>query len=131
MESQDVRRRTMQAVRSKDTAPEMIVRKLLHSEGYRYRLHRSDLPGCPDIVFGTRRKVIFVHGCFWHGHKCARGARVPKSNTSYWTSKVRRNRIRDAEVVEKLAADGWCVLVLWECEMDSRLKGRLKRFLEK
>lgn len=131
MESPDVRRRTMQAVKSKDTAPEMIVRRLLHAQGYRYRLHKKDLPGCPDIVFGSRRKVIFVHGCFWHGHNCARGSRIPESNRDYWTRKVARNRARDQEAQERLQADGWGVLHLWECELGDGvgLGGQLQRFL--
>src|ERR1035438_4358669 len=117
MESPEVRRRTMQAVKSQDTGPEMTVRRIVHRLGFRYRLHRRDLPGCPDLVFVPRRKVIFIHGCFWHGHGCARGARVPKTNTPYWTEKIGRNQIRDAKAIELLKASGWDVLVLWECEL--------------
>lgn len=131
MESPDVRRRTMQAVKSKDTAPEMIVRRLLHARGYRYRLHRRDLPGCPDLVFVSLRKAIFIHGCFWHGHHCARGARVPKTNTSYWTAKIERNRRRGAVAARQLRTDGWSLLVIWECEIKRRtsLIRRLCTFL--
>ena len=117
MESPAARRRTMQAVKSKNTSPEMQVRRLLHSRGYRFRLHKKNLPGCPDLVFPSKRKVIFVHGCFWHGHTCARGARVPKSNTEYWIAKVDRNRVRDASTKKQLEALGWKELVLWECEL--------------
>ena len=131
MESPEVRRRTMQAVKSKNTAIEMRVRRLLHAQGYRYRLHRSDLPGCPDLVFSNRRKVIFIHGCFWHGHQCKRGKRVPKTNTAYWTTKISRNRTRDAAARKSLKGLGWKVLVVWECELqdEPRVFGRLAEFL--
>lgn len=117
MESPEVRRRIMQAVKSKDTAFEMRVRRLLHAKGYRYRLHKKALPGCPDLVFSSRRKVIFLHGCFWHGHPCTRGKRVPKSNTDYWTAKISRNKTRDAAAQAELQALGWESLIVWECEL--------------
>jgi DNA mismatch endonuclease (patch repair protein) len=117
MESAAVRRRTMQAVKSKDTAPELAVRSLAHGMGYRFRLHRKDLPGKPDLVFPRLHKVLFVHGCFWHGHDCARGARVPVHNRAYWTQKIARNRDRDQVTVSALAALGWKVTVLWECDI--------------
>ncbi|MBT5109625.1 MAG: DNA mismatch endonuclease Vsr [Rhodospirillaceae bacterium] len=125
------RSRTMRAVKSRDTKPEMIVRRLVHALGYRYRLHRSDLPGKPDLAFGPRRKVIFVHGCFWHGHHCKRGARVPKTNTAYWVAKIDRNRTRDAESAAALTQRGWAVLAVWECEIKDReaLAIRLHEFL--
>ena len=91
------RSRTMRAVRDRDTKPELAVRRLLHRMGYRYRLHWRDLPGKPDIVFGPRRKVIFVHGCFWHGHSCNRGNRLPKTNAEYWKAKIERNVARHFE----------------------------------
>jgi DNA mismatch endonuclease (patch repair protein) len=121
----------MRAVRGRDTKPEMTVRRLVHGMGYRYRLHRKDLPGKPDLVFPSRRKVIFVHGCFWHGHSCARGARVPKTNRKYWTSKIDRNRERDARSQRALSDAGWQVLVVWECELRDaeELKVRLNSFL--
>ena len=97
----------MRAVKGRDTKPEMTVRRLLHRMGYRYRLHRKDLPGKPDIVFGPRRKVIFVHGCFWHGHSCKRGSRVPKSNAEYWKEKIARNIERHSDQLDELTADGW------------------------
>jgi DNA mismatch endonuclease (patch repair protein) len=105
----------MQAVKSKDTAPEMVVRRALHAAGFRFRLHRRDLPGCPDLTFPGRRKVIFVHGCFWHGHDCARGARVPKTNTAYWVAKVARNQARDEKNCLELERVGWKAMVIWEC----------------
>ena len=107
----------MSRIRGRDTKPEMKVRRLLHGMGYRYRLHRRDLPGKPDIVFGTRRKVIFVHGCFWHGHSCKRGRRVPKSNVEYWRTKIERNIERHSGQLDELAAAGWTGLTLWECEL--------------
>lgn len=129
MESPDLRRRTMQAVKSKNTAPEMVVRRLLHGKGYRYRLHRRDLPGCPDLVFPSRRKIIFVHGCFWHGHDCPRGSRVPKSNTAYWLEKVARNRERDFNSKQRLKSNGWQVCTIWECQVKSPVIRKLEKFL--
>jgi DNA mismatch endonuclease (patch repair protein) len=128
-----VRSATMRAVKSKDTEPEMRVRRILHSLGYRYRLHRRELPGCPDLVFSRLRKVIFIHGCFWHGHLCARGARVPKTNKDYWTAKIERNRTRDVLAKKQLKADGWTALVVWECELkqiDASIS-RIVQFLKK
>ncbi len=110
----------MRAVRSRDTAPELAVRRLLHGLGYRFRLHRADLPGKPDLVFPGRRKAIFVHGCFWHGHDCARGARAPKRNAAYWSAKIARNAARDAALPAALAALGWQVFVVWECALKDR-----------
>lgn len=123
----------MRAIRSKDTAPELAVRRLVHSMGYRYRLHRKDLPGKPDLVFAGRRKVIFVHGCFWHQHpleQCLDGRR-PKSNTGYWDPKLRRNVERDAHHREALKTAGWDVLVVWECECRdvASLSSRITDFL--
>ena len=106
----------MSRVRTKHTQPEMIVRRLLHSEGYRYRLHASDLPGRPDIVFRRKRKAIFVHGCFWHRHEgCAR-ATLPKTRISFWKTKFQQNQVRDAQNLDGLRRAGWDVLVVWECE---------------
>ena len=107
----------MARVKGRDTTPERLVRKLLTGLGARYRLHRADLPGKPDIVLPGRRLAIFVHGCFWHGHDCARGARVPKANQDYWVAKIARNRNRDRQCHAKLEAAGWRVLTLWECEL--------------
>jgi DNA mismatch endonuclease, patch repair protein len=131
MESPEVRRRTMQAVKSKDTAPELTVRRLAHRMGYRFRLHRKDLPGKPDLVFPARHRVIFVHGCFWHGHDCARGARIPRGNRDYWLDKIARNRARDQRNLERLTAAGWTSLVVWECNMrnEKELEARVRDFL--
>ena len=122
------RSRTMRAVKGKDTGTEMTVRRIVHRMGFRYRLHRKDLPGKPDLVFGPRRKVIFVHGCFWHGHTCKRGDRIPKENWRYWTKKIARNKERDREHVSALKAKGWRVLVIWECETkDTKWLGKRVR----
>jgi DNA mismatch endonuclease (patch repair protein) len=120
----------MRAIRSKGMRPELAVRSLVHNLGYRFRLHRSDLPGKPDLVFSSRRKVIFVHGCFWHSHKC-KIAHVPKSNQGYWGPKLQRNQARDGENVRALRAEGWQSLVIWECELhdEARVKKRLKTFI--
>ncbi len=128
------RSRNMAAIRSGNTKPEMIVRRLVHAMGYRYRLHRKDLPGKPDLVFGPRRKVIFVHGCFWHQHpaKDCLDGRLPKSNTSYWTAKLARNVERDRKNQRLLKDAGWKVLVLWECEIlkSPDLEERIRKFLD-
>jgi len=121
----------MRRVKGKDTSPELKVRKALTAAGVRYRLHRADLPGKPDIVLPGRRLAIFVHGCFWHGHDCARGARVPKQNRDYWLGKVARNRARDTTSREALAALGWRVETIWECELKDadELRSRLTTLL--
>jgi DNA mismatch endonuclease (patch repair protein) len=121
----------MRSVRSRDTTPELIVRRATTALGYRYRLHKAALPGKPDLVFASRRKVIFVHGCFWHGHDCKRGAREPKSNADYWRAKIQRNRERDANTIATLKAAGWQVLVVWECEAkdEALLKHGISGFL--
>src|ERR1017187_4128178 len=106
-DSPEVRRRTMRAVKSKDTAPELTVRRLAHGMGYRFRLHRKDLPGKPDLVFPRLHRALFVHGCFWHGHDCARGARVPVQNRAYWTQKIERNHERDKTAQASLRTLGW------------------------
>jgi len=107
----------MRAVKSASTGPEIALRKALHAKGFRYRLNVTDLPGRPDLVFPKYRAVIFVHGCFWHGHDCARGARVPKSNTDYWRAKIARNVKRDHETIAALQRHGWYVKVSWECDL--------------
>lgn len=121
----------MARVRSKDTKPEMRVRRLLHALGYRYRLHDRKLPGHPDLVFKGRRKVIFVHGCFWHRHDGCGLARLPKSRLDFWLPKLEGNRLRDARKLEELDQLGWTSLVIWECELKdmSLLEKRLKTFL--
>jgi DNA mismatch endonuclease (patch repair protein) len=125
------RSENMSRIRSKDTAPELAVRRLLHSLGYRYRLHHKDLPGKPDIVFSVRRKVIFVHGCYWHAHGC-KVAHTPKSNEAYWSPKLRRNVERDALNRARLAELGWRSFVIWECGARSHgIRTLLEEFLEK
>ena len=123
----------MRRIKSVNTKPEMTVRKLIHSLGFRYRLHRKDLPGKPDLVFGPKRKVVFVHGCFWHQHSASQCKKVhkPKSNSDYWTSKLNRNIERDKENLDGLTAMGWDVLVIWECEMEDmvRLTAKIEGFL--
>ena len=113
----DARSRQMRLIRSNDTKPELVVRRKLHALGYRYRLHCVDLPGKPDIVFRSRKRVIFVHGCFWHRHRNCRKNRTPKSRIDYWAPKLARNAERDRSVRRKLARKGWKVLVIWECEL--------------
>ena len=111
-----VRSRIMRAVKSRDTKPEMLVRRMVRAMGYRYRLHRKDLPGKPDLVFSSRKKIIFVHGCFWHGHDCLRGDRMPKTNRKYWKKKISGNVKRDVKHTSELKKSGWEVLLVWECE---------------
>lgn len=129
-----IRSAIMRAVRSKDTTPEMVVRRLVHGLGYRYRLHEKGLPGKPDLVFAGRRKVILVNGCFWHGHNCTRGARQPAENADYWKAKISSNVERDRASAAALQTDGWQVLTVWECETKVRdrdaLSERLVAFLE-
>ena len=119
----------MRRIKSTGTTPEKTVRRLLTGLGVRYRLHRADLPGKPDIVMPGRKLAIVVHGCFWHGHDCARGARIPKQNTDYWLGKVGRNRARDARTAAELEALGWRVETVWECDLkdDAALKSRLAK----
>jgi DNA mismatch endonuclease (patch repair protein) len=107
----------MRAVKSRDTTPERLVRKLLRPIAPGYRLHRKDIPGRPDIAYPGRRIAIFVHGCFWHGHDCARGARSPKANADYWSAKIARNKERDAASLTALQEKGWRSVVIWECEL--------------
>ena len=131
MSPDPLRSRTMRAVPSRNTKPELQLRSILHRLGYRFRLHRKDLPGSPDIVFPSRRRVIFVHGCFWHGHSCKRGARAPKENAEYWRTKIARNVNRDQKVHDELRQLGWQTLIIWECELrDEQLEGKLRAFLE-
>lgn len=126
----DQRRRIMQSVKSKDTKPELVVRRLLHRLGYRFRLHRKDLPGRPDIVLPRHRKAIFVHGCFWHWHGCPKG-QLPKSRLDYWLPKLERNVVRDSTNVEQLESLGWKVHVVWQCETTDlgSLEARMEAFI--
>ena len=124
------RRRIMQSVGTKDTSPELAVRRLLHALGYRFRLHRRDLPGKPDIVLPGRRKAVMVHGCYWHGHDCPKG-RLPKSRENYWGPKIAANRARDVDKEEALRRLGWDVFTVWQCEVNdfAGLAKRLTAFL--
>jgi DNA mismatch endonuclease, patch repair protein len=130
-EDPETRSRIMRAVKGKDTTPEMTVRRMIHAMGYRYRLYRKDLPGKPDLVFPQLQKIIFINGCFWHGHDCARGARIPKTNRKYWQEKIARNCRRDAESIATLQSLGWRVAIIWECELKDleKVKKRVAKFL--
>ena len=121
----------MAKVKGRGTGPEIQIRRLIWSLGGRYRLNRADLPGKPDIVLAGRRLAVFVHGCFWHGHDCARGARVPKANRAYWTAKIAGNRARDIAARAALEAAGWRVETVWECELKglSALEARVAEWL--
>jgi DNA mismatch endonuclease, patch repair protein len=121
----------MRAVRSRDTSPELRVRRLAHALGYRYVLDGRGLAGRPDLVFPARRKVIFVHGCFWHFHQCRRGKRRPATNADYWTKKRARNKARDRWAIETVTSEGWKALVVWECQTKDveTLTSLLRRFL--
>lgn len=129
--SPEKRSAVMRRVKGRDTTPELKVRRALTALGVRYRLNRKDLPGSPDIVMAGRRLAIFVHGCFWHGHDCARGSRVPKANRDYWLAKVARNKARDAAADAALTAKGWRVETIWECDLKDAptLKARLEALL--
>ncbi len=135
--SASVRSANMRAIRAGGMKPEVAVRKLVHKLGYRFRLHRHDLPGRPDMVFAGRKKVIFINGCFWHQHDVAgcRSARVPHSNRAYWGPKLARTVARDKWVRAELSALGWRHLTIWECELaiggEERLAGKVARFLER
>ena len=115
--SPEVRSRVMSHVKSKGMKPEMQVRRLLHGLGYRYRLHRADMPGRPDLVFPSRRKVVFVNGCFWHKHSGCPRVRIPVTNRDYWLPKLERNRARDERNIALLQEDGWEVMTVWECQL--------------
>lgn len=122
----------MQAVKSKNTGPELMVRHILYQMGYRFRLHRKDLPGCPDIVLPRLRKAIFVHGCFWHSHCCPKG-QPPKSRREYWLPKLEENARRDRTKIEQLEALGWRVFIIWQCETKDTgaLATRLQNLVDK
>lgn len=124
-----VRSAIMRAVKSKDTGPELMVRRAVHALGMRFRLHRKDLPGCPDLVLPRHRTVIFVHGCFWHGHSCKRGARMPATNADYWREKIQRNEARDEDNARRLREAGWDVITVWECETKARYREELREKL--
>lgn len=121
----------MSRIRGRDTEPERVVRSLLHQMGFRYRLHRRDLPGKPDLVFPSARKVIFVHGCFWHMHRCKYGRVVPKTNAEFWRTKREGNIARDRRNITALRKHGWTVLIIWECQTKNvdLLTARLHEYL--
>jgi DNA mismatch endonuclease, patch repair protein len=122
----------MARVRSKNSRPELLVRKLISKLGYRYRLHQKSLPGCPDLVFTSRQKVIFVHGCFWHRHTRCALARMPKSRLEFWMPKLEGNKVRDRRNYRALAREGWEMLTIWECQLSSpeRVCEKVRRFLD-
>ena len=123
----------MSRIKGKDTKPEMLVRKFLHANGYRYKLHHKKLPGKPDMVLPKYKTVIFVHGCFWHGHANCKYFVVPKTNTQWWTDKINRNKVNEEKVIKVLKKDGWKVIVVRECKLkrakvEKTLAGLLKKF---
>ena len=126
------RSKRMSLVKNKDSKAELIVRKLVHSMGYRYRLHVSNVPGKPDLVFPGKRKIIFVHGCFWHRHECFNGQRLPKSRLDFWQPKLEKNKERDIKTQAILKEQGWDVLIIWECMIKDRelLQNIIKTFLD-
>lgn len=131
MDTIDKRRRSenMRRIRSKNTKPELILRKQIYSLGYRgYRINRNNLPGKPDITFTLRRKIIFMHGCFWHRHNCIDGVHEPKTNKHYWNTKLRNNVLRDKRNLQTLRKMHWKVLIVWECQLDN--KAKLSRILQ-
>lgn len=127
------RSRNMRAIKGRDTTPELTVRSLLHAMGYRFRLHRRDLPGSPDIVLPAHRTVVFVHGCFWHRHRCRHGQVCPATRTDFWQAKFAANKKRDQRAVRRLRREGWRVLVVWECQTRDieRFRARLAAFFER
>lgn len=129
--SPSVRSKIMAAVKTSNTAPELAIRRALHRLGFRYSLHASDLPGRPDLVFRSRSKIVFVHGCFWHGHKCSKG-RLPKSRLDYWLPKIAANKARDRRVAADLRRSGWSVLTVWQCQTRNlnKIVDKVARFLE-
>lgn len=131
MFTQTKRSAVMRAIKSKDTKPEMIFRRLVHGLGFRYRLHKSNLPGKPDLVFAKRGKIIFVHGCFWHGHAACKGGHLPKSNVADWSTKIEKNRMRDKKAMGQLRSRDWGIMTVWECQTErlEALMRRIVRFL--
>lgn len=128
IKTKEERSRNMAAIRSKDTKPEMLVRRFLYAAGFRYRLHDRILPGCPDLVFPSLRTVIFIHGCFWHGHENCKYFRLPKSNEEFWRNKISRNVGHDVKARAELENQYWNVIVIWECDL--KIKSRREETLE-
>lgn len=130
--SPEQRRLNMSRIRGKDTKPEMVIRRLVHSMGYRYRLHRRDLPGTPDLVFNSAKKIINVHGCYWHSHSCRFGSVTPVTNAEFWEKKRSETLARDIRNDELLTKNGWTVMTIWECEVKyPEIKSRIRRFLKR
>jgi DNA mismatch endonuclease, patch repair protein len=132
--SKEKRSAVMAKIRSKNTKPERILRSALHKQGYRFRIHKNDLPGKPDIVFPTKRIAIYVHGCFWHFHKDCPEGKIPKSNSKFWIDKLNRNIIRDKTYIAEIEKAGWKTFVIWECDIENRLEvvlNRLNKHLKK
>lgn len=131
--SKEKRSRIMSKIKGKDTKPEKLVRSMLHRMGYRFRLHVRDLPGSPDVVLPRHRKIVFVHGCFWHGHLGCQRAKLPETNRPFWEEKIGKNIKRDRAVLRELKRNGWKILVVWQCQMRDKnvLEKRLRRFMEK
>lgn len=129
--TKEQRRRNMRAIRARDTRPEMFVRRLVHSMGFRYRLHGPGLPGRPDLVFASRKKVLFVHGCFWHRHRCKYGRVLPATRREFWSAKLQKNVERDRRVRYQLRVLGWQSFIVWECQLKSAddLADRIRVFL--
>lgn len=127
--SPEIRSKNMRAIRSKDTAPELLIRRALHSSGLRYSLHRKNLPGTPDLVFRQYRSVVFIHGCFWHGHKGCRYFRLPQSRSDFWREKISRNIANDAAAVAALVRTGWRVAVVWECALKQKKPDEIRELV--
>ena len=127
--SREQRSYCMSQNRGKSTSPEMMVRRAVHSLGYRYRLHRRDLPGCPDLLFPSRKKVIFVNGCYWHRHNCRKGRSIPETRENFWQNKFERTKERDKANLRKLKNLGWEILIIWECQIEKSLAERITEFL--
>ena len=128
----DKRHEIMSKIKSKNTRPELIVRSILHNLGFRFRLHKKELPGCPDVVLPKYRKVLFINGCFWHGHKNCKRASIPVTNYEFWEAKIKKNILRDRKNIRELKKQGWSVLVIWQCEIknDDILIEKLRKFLQ-
>ena len=129
--SPEIRSKNMRAIRSKDTVPELLVRRRLHAAGLRYSLHRKNLPGTPDLVFRQYRAVVFVHGCFWHGHTGCRYFKLPQSRPDFWHKKIVKNTLNDDEAVAELRRRGWRVAIVWECALKQKNADELKKLIER
>ncbi|MDN4011071.1 DNA mismatch endonuclease Vsr [Chryseobacterium gambrini] len=129
--SKEIRSYNMSKIKGKNTKPEILVRKFLFSKGFRYRLHKKSLPGTPDIVLNKYRTVIFIHGCFWHGHDNCKYYVVPKTKTDWWLEKIGRNKLKDEDSINKLKNDGWKVIIIWECQLKIKKREEtLKKLIE-